>query len=167
MPLGEFHFHLSFNWETEVQRDEGNRPKGSRVSQQPDQEARAVTPCFLVSSLNIRAHSLLEAAFQERRQRSFRSSWGGARYLPKGAPRSAENKSFSSKMGLSPSFTSIAQPGSSSYLLSWLRPPSLGAVPTRHSKAAAARISRTLSLEPQNPIVPQGVPKAPRVCCAL
>lgn len=86
------------------------------MSQPPDQEAGAVTPHFLLSSLNMRAHSLLEAAFQDRRQRRFRSSWEGARSLTAG--RSADPASFSSKMGLSLPFPSIAQPGSSIYATS-------------------------------------------------
>lgn len=35
------------------------------MSQQRDQEARAATPRFLVSSINMRAHSHPQAAFQE------------------------------------------------------------------------------------------------------
>lgn len=55
MPLGEFHFHPSFNWETEVQRNEGNRLKDDSVSQQPDQEAGAATPRFLIFSANMKS----------------------------------------------------------------------------------------------------------------
>lgn len=116
MSLGEFHFHPSFNWETEVQRNEGNRLKDDSVwvsSPTRKPGLRLLTSWF---SLQIwRVHSLplriglwqqfssLETQLSRREGTGIRLLLGRGEVTRHQAHRSTETE-ISSKMRLSPSF---------------------------------------------------------------
>lgn len=159
-PLGEFHFHPSFNWETEVQGNEGNGLKDDSVSQQPDQEAGALTAGFLVSSINIRVHSLQRGSFPGYMAGRFRSFLGEAWYLTSGTHTGGQTLKFLPRWGFplpSPALLSLENQLTQ---MPWLPAPSVSLPCSRSKSSGCTNQQHSSALEPQNSVVPQCVPKA-------